>query len=268
MREQHKALPSLNTHTINDEQGLLAQGQLGTLRDDMKVVGNDELVTGEVEVMGEGTGFTTALLSPSTEQQSASTTAHAFDPTLNLCQGPTISLLCSSISPISRPLTCLTYKDTNLPMNYRGNASTFENSPMARLLEEYTGGMSDDEPSTETLVTLLVTMIDLEADNIKKVEDLNRGTMKYKLSDSLMESLHKTTVELQLFVGRAAGLLGERDVNFTIDPKDTLLHILRGTTSLAQLHVAWKVLLSRMRLGVKTWEKYIAEYQLQVGPHC
>ena len=91
-------------------------------------------------------------------------------------------------------------------MKYRGNASTFENSPMARLLEEYTGGTSDDEPSTETSVTLLVTMIDLEADNIKKVEDLSRGTTKYKLSDSLMESLHKTTVELQLFVRRAAGL--------------------------------------------------------------
>ena len=206
MREQHKTLLSLDIHTINDEQRLLAQGQLGTLRDDTKVVGNDELVTGEVEVMGEGTEFTTALLSLSMEQQSGSTTAYAFNPTLNLCQGPTISLPCLSTSPISCPLTRLTCKETNLPMNYRGNASTFENSPMARLLEEYTGGTSDDEPSTETSVTLLVTMIDLEADNIKKVEDLSRGTTKYKLSDSLMESLHKTTVKLQLFVRRAAGL--------------------------------------------------------------
>ena len=106
----------LDIHTIDDE-GLLAQGQLGALRDDTKVVGNDELVTGEVEIMGEGTGFTMALLSPLTEQWSASTTAHAFDPTLNLCQGPTISLPCSSISPISCPLTCLPCKETNLPMN-------------------------------------------------------------------------------------------------------------------------------------------------------
>ena len=159
-------------------------------------------------------------------------------------------------------------EEMNLPMNHTGNTSAFKNSPMAGLLEEYTGETSDSESSTETSVALFVTMIDLEADNIETVEDLNRGTTKYKLLDSLMENLHKTTVELQLFVERAAGLLGEQDVHFTVDPKGTLLHILRGTTSLAQLHVAWRVLLSRMRLGVKTWEKYIAEYQPQVGAHC
>lgn len=80
---------------------------------------------------------------------------------------------------------------------------------MAKLLEEYTREASGNELSTETSVTLLVTMVDLEADNIETVEDPNRATTKYKLSESLLEKLGKTTIELQLFVEQAAGLLEE-----------------------------------------------------------
>lgn len=80
---------------------------------------------------------------------------------------------------------------------------------MAKLLEEYTGETSSNELSTETSVTLLVTMIDLEMDNIEKIEDLNRGVTKYRLSGSLLESLQKTVIELQVFVEKAALLLEE-----------------------------------------------------------
>lgn len=68
-----------------------------------------------------------------------------------------------------------------------------------------------------------------------------------------------------MFVERAAGLLGKQNIHFMIDPKDVLLCIVRRTTSLSQFNVAWKVLISRMKLWVKTWEKYIAEYHLYVG---
>ena len=60
----------------------------------------------------------------------------------------------------------------------------------------------------------------------------------------------------------------ERKSQFIVDPRDTLIPILQGTNSLPQLYVAWKALIARMRLGVKTWGKYVAEYQLQVGAHC
>lgn len=109
-------------------------------------------------------------------------------------------------------------EEVDLPMDFRGNPSAFKDSPMARLLEQYTGETSSNELSTETSVTLLVTMVDLEADNIEKIEDPNRSTTKYRLSETLLENLSKTTVELQLFVERAAGLLEERDVHFTVDP--------------------------------------------------
>ena len=72
----------------------------------------------------------------------------------------------------------------------------------------------------------------------------------------------------QTFVQQAAALLVEQKPQFIVDPGDTLIRILQGTNSLPQLYVAWKVLMARMRLGVKIWGKYVAEYQLQVGAPC
>lgn len=99
-----------------------------------------------------------------------------------------------------------------LPMSYRGNVAAFEDSPMARLLEEYTGETNSSNLSMETAVTLMVTMTELEAENIEKVEDPNRSTTKYRLSENLLESLGKAMVELQLFIEKAAGLLEEQDM--------------------------------------------------------
>jgi len=83
---------------------------------------------------------------------------------------------------------------------------------MARLLEEYTGETNSSNLSMETAVTLMVTMTELEAENIEKVEDPNRSTTKYRLSENLLESLGKAMVELQLFIEKAAGLLEEQDM--------------------------------------------------------
>ena len=152
-------------------------------------------------------------------------------------------------------------EESDLPVSFRGNPLAFKDSPMASLLEEYTGETSGNELSTETSVTLLVTMMDLEAHDIEKMEDPNRGTTKYRLSEALLGNLSKTTVELQLFVEKAAGLLEERDTHFTVDPKDTLLYILRGTTSLPQLNVAWKAIQKRLELGHRTLQKYQHQYQ-------
>ena len=134
-------------------------------------------------------------------------------------------------------------------------------SSQPSLLEEYTGETSGNELSTEMAVTLLVTMVDLEVDNIERVEDPNRSTTKYRLSESLLENLLKTTVELQMFVERAAGLLEERDSHFMVDPRDTLIQILKGTTSLPQLNVAWKTIQKRLELGHRTLQKYQLQYQ-------
>ena len=152
-------------------------------------------------------------------------------------------------------------EEADLPMNYRGDPSSFKDSPIARLLEQYTGERSGNELPTETSVTLLATLDDLDVENIERLEDPNRGTTKYRLSEDFFESLRKTTVELQLFIERAAGLLEERETHFMVDPRDTLLHILKGTTSLAQLNVAWKAIQKRLELGHRTLQKYHQQYQ-------
>jgi len=97
--------------------------------------------------------------------------------------------------------------EVDLPMNFRGNAPKYKDSPMARLLEEYTGGTDGNELSTEMTVTILVTIVDLVGDNIEKVEDPNRSMTKYKLEEGLMDNLRKTTIELQEFIERARSLL-------------------------------------------------------------
>ena len=153
-------------------------------------------------------------------------------------------------------------EEVDLPIDYRGNAAAFKDSPMAHLLEEYTGGLNGNDLTTETAVTLLVTMTDLDGETVERIDDLNRGTTKYKLTGDLMDNLRKTMTELQLFIERAAGLLEEREVHFTVDPKDTLLHILRGTTSLPQLNVVWKTIQKRLELGHRTLLKYQQQYQL------
>ena len=148
------------------------------------------------------------------------------------------------------------------PINARGNASLYKESPMAKLLNEYlTEQLGDSSLSTEATIILLVTMQDLEAEHITIVEDRNRGTTKYKLSDDLLEDLSRITVELQVYVEKAANFIDERSRHFTVDPKDTLLQILRGTTSLPQLNVAWKTMQKRLELGHKTLQKYALQYQ-------
>ena len=64
-----------------------------------------------------------------------------------------------------------------------------------------------------------------------------------------------------MFVEKAAGLIEERTRHFTVDPKDTLLHILRGTSSLPQLNVAWKTIQKCLELGHRTLQKYALQYQ-------
>lgn len=147
----------------------------------------------------------------------------------------------------------------------RGNASLYRESPMAKLLDEYMSEVNDSSLSTEATVILLVTLDDLESEHITTVEDRNKGTTKYKLSDDLFEGLSRTTVELQVYVERASSFIDERSRHFTVDPKDTLLQILKGTTSLPQLNVAWKTIQKRLELGHRTLQKYAEQYQSK--PH-
>ena len=153
------------------------------------------------------------------------------------------------------------------PVITRGNAASYAYSPMAKLMEQYSGEEDGTNLSTEARVTLLATKDDLEPELIEKMEDPNKGITKYKLSDEFFEDFSKASTELQIFVEKAAGLLEERTRHFIVDPKDTLLHILKGTSSLPQLNVAWKTIQKRLELGHRTLNKYMEQYQHTPNPH-
>ena len=147
------------------------------------------------------------------------------------------------------------------PVITRGSTTSYTGSPMAKLMEQYSGEEDGAALSTEAWVTILVTKDDLETELIEKVEDLNKGVTKYKFSDEFVEVLSKVSTELQVFVEKAAGLIEERTRHFIVDPKDTLIRILKGTTSLPQLNVAWKTFQKRLELGHRTLNKYMLQYQ-------
>ncbi|KIJ93555.1 hypothetical protein K443DRAFT_69065, partial [Laccaria amethystina LaAM-08-1] len=150
--------------------------------------------------------------------------------------------------------------EPEMPIGARGD-STSLNSPMVRLMEEYTGETIDNSISTDAWVRLLATMADLESEHVERIEDPNKGVTRYRLSENLLATLNRITVELQVFVERAAGLIEERVRHYTVDPQNTLLHILRGTSSLPQLNVAWKTIQKRLELGHRTLQKYALQYQ-------
>ena len=202
-------------HTSDVGQGLLAQGQLGNLKDSMKVVWTGEQVTGDVEVVDEGPGFTMAPSSPSSP-----------------------SMVLESTS-----------------------TTRSEISPMAQLMQEYS--------SVETGIMSVLSLGELTSDLIvDRGKDRTRGLHCYHLAKATLDNICMVVMAQQTFVQQAAALLVEGKAQFIVDPKDTLIPILQGTNSLPQLYVAWKALMARMRLGVRTWGKYVAEYQLQVGAHC
>ena len=202
-------------HTSDVGQGLLAQGQLGNLKDSVKVVWTGEQVTGDVEVVDEGPGFTMAPPSPSS----------------------------SSMVPESTSTTLS------------------EISPMAQLMQEYS--------SVEAGIMSVLGLGELTSDLIvDRGKDGTRGLRRYHLAKATLDNICMVVMAQQTFVQQAAALMVEGKSQFIVDPRDTLIPILQGTNSLPQLYVAWKALMARMRLGVRTWGKYVAEYQLQVGAHC
>jgi len=74
-------------------------------------------------------------------------------------------------------------------------------------------------------------------------------------------------MELQIFIQQASGLIVEQRSHFIVDPGDTMMSILRGTSSLAQLNAAWSALWTRVELGMKAWKKYGVEYQHSPEEH-
>ena len=157
--------------------------------------------------------------------------------------------------------------DKEPDMSYHlGMESGFENSPMAKLLREYSSQDVDSQGlSTETKIQSIIDVDELGPEMIT-----DRGSERaprlprYHLVKAMMNNLTVVVTAQQIFLQQAAALIVNRKSYFKVDPGDTLIPILQGTSSLPQLYTVWRALITRIKLGVKAWEKYIAEYQLQV----
>ena len=146
-----------------------------------------------------------------------------------------------------------------------GMEDGFENSPMAKLIWEYMSVTIELQVGpTETSITLVISLEELTPDLIvDRGKDRLKTLPCYHLAAATMNNVCMTVTAQQIFLRQAAVMISERKSHFIVDPGDTLIPILQGTSSLPQLYAAWKALITRMKLGVKAWEKYIAEYQLQ-----
>jgi len=146
-----------------------------------------------------------------------------------------------------------------------GMEEGFEKSPMAQLILEYSSATIESELGpTETSITLVLSLEELTVDLIvDRGENRDRCLPRYYLVTATMKNICMAVAAQQIFLQRASALISERNSHFIVDPGDTLIPILQGTSSLPQLYAAWKALLTRIKLGVKAWDKYIAEYQLQ-----
>ena len=158
-----------------------------------------------------------------------------------------------------------------------GMEDGFDNSPMAKLMREYSGDVDDLETTsipTKTNVGLVLDVSELSDEMVvDRGPNRDRGLPRYHLDTLNLDRITTVVTEQQIFLERAASLIAERKNYFKIDPGDTLLPILRGTSSLPQLCGAWLALRRRVELGTKAWRKYITEYQLPVDSnrsylHC
>jgi len=146
-----------------------------------------------------------------------------------------------------------------------GMEEGFEKSPMAQLIQEYSSTVIESQLGpTETSIMWVLSLEELTLDYIMdRGEDRNWRLPRYHLVKDTMDDVCTAVMAQQDFLQQAAALIVDRKSNFIVDPGDTLIPILQGTSSLPQLYVAWKALITRIKLGVKAWEKYVAEYQLQ-----
>jgi len=141
----------------------------------------------------------------------------------------------------------------------------FEKSPMAQLMQKYSLAAIESQLGLmEISIMWVLSLEELTLDHIvDRGEDRNRRLPRYHLGKATMDNFCSVVTAQQIFLQQAAALIVERKSHFIVDPGNTLIPILEGTSSLPQLYAAWKALITRIKLGVKAWEKYIAEYQLQ-----
>ena len=211
--------------------------------------------------------------SSSPQATTSSTNIHAtgeFQPSTTAAvlitpASPSTTSAVPDIQPASTryPIGTIMEADKESVSGYRfGMEEGFDNSPMAKLIRQYEPEDVESQIlSTQTKVRLIIEIEELGPEMIVD-RGLVRtsGLLRYHLASKDLDRIQSTVTELQLFLQQAARLIEERQTHFIINPGDTLLPILAGTSSLGQMNAAWQAIRLRIELGTKAWKKYIAEY--------
>jgi len=166
----------------------------------------------------------------------------------------------SNVAPVITDMESELKVPQRLPME-----EGFGESPMAQLMQEYSSAVIESQLGPmEMSIMWVLSLEELTLDHIMdRGEDRNSRLPRYHLGKATMDNVCSVVTAQQIFLQQAAALIVERKSHFIVDPGNTLIPILQGTSSLRQLYAAWKALITRIKLGVKAWEKYMAEYQLQ-----
>ena len=119
-----------------------------------------------------------------------------------------------------------------------GMESGFDSSPMARLLLEYSGNSDNLEASTllmEMNINLALDISELPPDMIKdRGPDRDKEVPCYHLNALSLNRITTAVTEQQIFLDCAAGLIMEWSSYLKVNPGDTLLPILKGTSVFRQ----------------------------------
>jgi hypothetical protein len=141
---------------------------------------------------------------------------------------------------------------------------------MRKLMAEYDRqdeNLEDATESTQQGVTLLVLKGSLEQKDLFDRGDFRQPWEdRYGLVPALYQKVDRLIGELQHFLSCASELVPGRTRHFHIDPEDSIVPILQGASSVAQLVAAWEILRSRLESGQKFLTKYENEfYSSDVG---
>ncbi|KAJ6595012.1 hypothetical protein DFH09DRAFT_1072838 [Mycena vulgaris] len=89
----------------------------------------------------------------------------------------------------------------------------------------------------------------------------DRDHPRFALNSRFAYLVKKTTADMQSLLKSASGLVKGRNSHFVIDPQSTLIGILNGAESLAEMHIAWVGLSRRLELSQRFLDKYMLEFQ-------
>ena len=83
----------------------------------------------------------------------------------------------------------------------------------------------------------------------------------YALHPDLLYEVTRVVSELQIFLERTSAMIPERTSHFKVDPRDTLVAILKESSDHGQIHAAWMGLSRRMALAQENLYKYEMQYR-------